>query len=124
VGSLGRQDAHSRLSPIRYSNVRTRGFRRCGGRDGSAGVVSFVPANSAPIEIAADERSMFRRENDAVERVDQALRGADALTSIRSRLSDQATLLSAKRCVASLRHPLAEPLATAVAAPTWVDRED
>jgi glycosyltransferase involved in cell wall biosynthesis len=88
-----------------------------------AGIVPFVPANSAPVEIVADERLTFGGVDDAVERIDHVLRDADALAGIRSRLSEQAKLFSAERFVSDLRHLVAEQLDKAAAASTSIDTE-
>ena len=82
-----------------------------------AGVVAFVPADSAPVEIVADKRLTFAGVSDAIECIDHVLRDADALASIRSRLNEQAKLFSAKQYVASLRQLVAEQLVKAAAAP-------
>lgn len=88
-----------------------------------AGVVPFVPANSAPVEIVADERLTFRGVDDAVERIDHVLRDPDALASMRSRLSEQVKLFSAERFVNELRHLVAERLRKVAAASASVDKE-
>jgi glycosyltransferase involved in cell wall biosynthesis len=75
-----------------------------------AGIVPFVPADSAPVEIVADERLTFRGVDDAVDRIDHLLADADAIASVRSRLSEQAKLFSADRFVSELRHLVAENL--------------